>query len=234
VSVLTYIGEGGNWKVYRMQHSDSSRFVIIRQPISFPEWKIQSYIKNYQIIKEKTSLVTLEEVIEVNICGRSSIQSEDLNHLKDRIYVSHNSLISNKQKEGREALKELFNNTLSYEKESPEAEKFRHENRIDEITNFKQFIDDVTMQLRYASNENVLIGFDSYFIGSERNLRKTSIDYKIADLDDIHDDHDFNQNELYEKNLSGFFVAIYGFITCFVEEDSQEEYLNILKRFVPF
>lgn len=79
---------------------------------------------------------------------------------------------------------------------------------------------------QYASQQDVLIEFDSYFFGTQKLSEISTIDYKIVDLDNIYTATGKKSNELYDENVLAFERAICGFIRYFVNQEDQPAYLK--------
>lgn len=84
--------------------------------------------------------------------------------------------------------------------------------------------------MKLATQNNILIEFDSYFFGTQKQKLISEIDYKIVDLDHIFTNTGRNQAELYELNISEFSRALKGFIKYFVTENSQKKYYDYLEN----
>lgn len=214
----------GNWEIYRAVDNETNEAYIVRFPKRSYGTAIDDYINNYQLIK-KLGLPTLNTVERIDCKGKTGIITEDLNYLKDTIYVSHNSVYS-KSRKVLDALNPSANE--SHEKIRPEYEEFRYTNRLEKITNFEEFVSNIKKDLLVAATQGVLIDFDSYFFGSQKLAKASAIDYKLVDLDNILVDEEKNAAVLYENNLSEFDRAIRGFINHFVEDTMQFLYLEYL------
>jgi len=217
----------GNWEIYRMIDKETSKAYIIRFPkMNFGETKIDSYINNFETIN-KIGLSTLRIVEEFTFEGKKGIRTEDLNYLKDYIYVTYNSLYSDEQK-----MIDSLNTYIKTDKnkKSPEYEEFRYRNKLKEITNFEEFIKAVKSDLLLATGKDILIDFDSYFFGTQRDSGTSYIDYKIVDLDHIYTNTGKTRQELLSDNISEFKRAIKGFIKYFVIIDSQSIYEQYLDK----
>ena len=81
-----------------------------------------------------------------------------------------------------------------------------------------------------ATQKNVLIEFDSYFFGTQKIGSKSSIDYKLIDLDHIFTNTDDDYQALLRLNFSEFHRAIHGFVKHFVTETNQTEYYQLLEQ----
>jgi len=225
---FTLIGEGGNWRIYRTPLSNSPS--IIRIP-KMKVGNIQSYITNHEMVRSvgMNTLIKVEQVITEKYSG---IQSEDLNFQKDRIYVTPNSLYTDSHIEKHQLVRELLNSP-NITPSSPEAELFRYKNKIHKILNFNSFTTDIIKQLKHAANKKILIEFDSYFFGTERNQTETKIDYIIADLDNIYHLGKHSVNSIHKLNLSHFFNSLNLFIKYFVVTSSQLEYHEYIRLMQP-
>lgn len=218
---MELIGEGGVWKIYKIENTNN----ILRIPKGFTENSINKFIENYRHIK-KIGLPTLENVERYEVEGKVGVMCNNVNYSDERIYVTHNSLYSDSQK----LLHMLSKNILrgKEERESSIAEDFRYKNKIDEITNFEEFVTKVKSDLKQATKHATLIEFDSYFFGTLKQSSITEIDYMIVDLDHIFTNKDINEDELFDLNLSEFSRAIKGFIKYFVTENNQGKYMRYL------
>lgn len=218
----------GNWEIYRIIGSETSEAFIVRLPkINFSDTKTKSYIINYQIIKN-IGLPTLKTVEEFESKNRIGIKTEDLNYQQDWIYVTYNSLYSDSKK----MVNMLSQNFIKIDenKKSPEYEEFRYRNKLKEITNFKEFMKGIITDLSLATERDVLIEFDSYFFGTQRDSDTSSIDYKIVDLDNIYTNTGKTRKELLADNFSEFKRAIKGFVKYFVILENQPTYEQYLDK----
>ncbi|PIF69452.1 hypothetical protein [Flavobacterium sp. 2] len=218
---MELIGQGGVWKVYKLRNQNN----VFRIPKGFAESSINTFIKNHEIIN-KLGLPTLQKVEESEINGMKGIICEDINNSEEKIYVTYNSLYSDSQKNLHSLSKDIIKN--KEERQSSLAEDFRYKNKIVEIIDFENFIIDVKIDLKNATNRDVLIDFDSYFFGTQKQKIATTIDYKIIDLDHIYTNTKKKKDELYDLNLSEFSRALNGFIRYFVTETSQSKYMDYL------
>ncbi|KAA5821971.1 hypothetical protein FPF71_15815 [Algibacter amylolyticus] len=227
---MEHIGQGGNWDIYRFENTLKTKHFVFRIPKFNSESKIENYLYNYSLIK-KLKLPTLNTAIKYSKNRENGIKTEDLNYLNDWIYVSHNSLYSDSLKQ----IHQLSNSILKNEnqkknRKSPEIEEYRYRNRLSEILNFNLFLEDCIQDLIRTTENDILIEYDSYFFGSSRNEKKSDIDYKIVDLDNIFDKTEKKSDELFELNLSEFTRAITGFVNYFIDKNEQDKYLNLIEK----
>jgi len=227
---LEHIGQGGNWDIYRLENTLKTKHFVFRIPKCNSESKIENYLYNYSLIK-RLNLPTLNIVIKYSKNRENGIKTEDLNYLNDWIYVSHNSLYSDSQKQ----IHQLSNSILKDEKQkksrkSPEIEGYRYRNRLSEILNFNLFLEDCVKDLIRTTENDILIEYDSYFFGTSRNEKQSDIDYKIVDLDNIFDKTEKKYDELFELNLAEFTRAITGFVNYFIDKNEQDKYLSLIEK----
>lgn len=211
----------GNWEIYRIIDKGTSEAYIVRFPIM--NFGINSYLNNYRTVKN-TGLPTLNLVEKFQFGRKIGIRTEDLNYMQDKIYVTHNSLYSDSRKIVAMLSQHIIKIDLN--KKSPEYEEFRYRNKLAVITNFEEFVFKTKKDLMHASQQDVLIEFDSYFFGTQKLSEISSIDYKIVDLDNIYTATGKKSNELYDENVLEFERAICGFIRYFVNEEDQPTYLK--------
>ncbi len=215
----------GNWDIYRFKDHGSSNYFILRIPKNRSSCTIDSYVKTHSLIKS-LNIPTLKVVEKYEHNGKKGVKTEDINCQKDKIYVSYNSLYSDSEM----LMHELRKSTLGIEevKVSSEYEEFRYRNRIDEISNFDDFIYKTEQDLGFVSQKKIVIDFDSYFFGTERNSKESLIDYKIIDLDLIRMERNSTIQWVLDQNISEFRRAIEGFIRYFISEAKQSKYLEKL------
>ncbi|WP_300659790.1 hypothetical protein [Fluviicola sp.] len=175
----------------------------------------------------KTLNIPTLKIVERYECdGQKGVKTEDVNYQKDKIYVSHNSLYSDSK-----ALVDKLSRRFFETKEprvSSEYEEFRYRNRVDEITNFDDFLHQIGKDLEFVSQQKVVIDFDAYFFGTERDSKDSAIDYKIIDFDLIRQVKNYSVQEIYKENSLEFRRAIEGFIRYFITEANQSTYLEKL------
>lgn len=218
----------GNWEIYRIISNETSDAFIVRLPkMNLSGTKTNSYIGNYQIIKN-IGLPTLKNVEEFEFENRKGIKTEDLNYRKECIYVTHNSLYSDSKKMIDMLSQDFIK--IDEHKKSPEYEEFRYRNKLKEITNFEEFIKAVKNDLSLVTERDVLIEFDSYFFGTQRDSDISCIDYKIVDLDNIYTNTGKTRKELLVDNISEFKRAIKGFVKYFVILENQPTYEQYLDK----
>lgn len=211
-----------------MINNKTSEAFIVRLPkMNISGTKTNSYISNYQIIKN-IDLPTLKTVEEFEFENRKGIKTEDLNYQKECIYVTHNSLYSDSKKM-IDMLSQDFVK-IDENKKSPEYEEFRYRNKLKEITNFEEFIKAVKNDLLLATERDVLIEFDSYFFGTRTDSDISCIDYKIVDLDNIYTNTGKTRKKLLADNISEFKRAIKGFVKYFVNLQNQPKYEQYLDK----
>lgn len=209
-----------------IEEKTSAAFIIRFPKMNLGETKINSYINNYKIIHD-LGLPTLDIVEKVTCyCGKSGIKTEDLNYLKDTIYVTYNSVYSDSRKEVDKLSQDFIE--VNLDKKISEYEESRYSNKLKEITNFYEFIKNTKEELKVASKKSVHIDFDSYFFGTSNKSKFSEIDYKIVDLDNILVDKDRSFNEIHDYNICEFHNAIEGFIKYFVESKNQSRYYKFL------
>lgn len=224
---MKLIGQGENWKVYKL-HKDSTEHLVFRIPINGSDLMINKYISNYIILKGlSVSILNLVECTEID--GTKGVLTEDLNSSDDKIYVTHNSLYSDLQKE-IDSLNPYISETKK-SKKSPEAEEFRYRNKLNKIIGFKIFLDEVKIDLEIFTKNNILVEFDTYFFGTQKMSSISTIDYMLVDLDHIFIHDKEKKDNLFNLNLSEFIRAITGFIKYFVSENKRAEYFSCLFDF---
>lgn len=76
-----------NWKIYRTIDPETAKAFIIRFPKLNLGNRIDSYIDTHLFI-DSLGLPTLKLVEKVEFNGKPAIRTEDLNYLKDEIYIS--------------------------------------------------------------------------------------------------------------------------------------------------
>jgi hypothetical protein len=208
------IGQGGNWKIYRVD--EGLRTIIIRVPKSYSNKKVDSYLENYYAIK-KTGLPTLNRLDKHIYKEREIIITEDLNSDQEYIYVTPNSLISDSQKKIHEISQSILGNDRELNG-SPEAEAYRYRNKLQEIVNFEAFFGKVKDDLRQVAKHRILVDFDAYFFGTRKKSTYSEISYKIADLDNIYTNLSSNTSQLYKFNLLEFKRSILQFTRYFIAD----------------
>ena len=220
---MQLLGQGGVWKIYRIDNEKS----VFRIPKGFAEISIQTFIKNYKFINS-IGIPTLERVEKFELNGKIGIKCDNVNFPAERVYVTYNSLYSDSHK-----YLDLLSTEITGNKKKREvclAEEFRYRNKIVQITNFKEFILDVKSDIKLATKRDVLIEFDSYFFGTQRQNSVSSIDYKIVDLDHIFTKTCKNEVDLYGTNFSEFKRAISGFLKYFVTDENRNKYIDELEE----
>lgn len=222
-----FIGQGANWEIYRI--NEQSNTVIIRAPKFDLGTKITDYLNNFNIVKS-TGLPVLSRVERSYYDNVEVVLTEDLNNNQDRIYVSPNSVITDAQKQVNEIRRLQFDHIENIG-DSPDAEKYRLENKLDQITDFDLFLDAAKNDMWKASQLDVFIAYDCYFFGSERHTAHSDIDYKIVDLDDVVTKTKRTTQQLYEINIIEFKQAAAHFIDCFVNDGQQKNaYLEAVQN----
>lgn len=208
------IGCGGVSKVYEcIIDTISSEVVILKVGCD-----VKKNSKNFQLVKS-LGLPTLKFVKEGQLDGKLVLITEHLNNNSEIIYVTPNSVITDKMRH----LEEIDNIINSIRKTRCEsiAEQFRYQNKLTEITNFSEFVSAVSSDLKHASKSKIVIEFDSYFIGSLKNKSITDIDYKIADFDHIFSCEDKTVRECLDLNVSEFKKFMEMFLNYFTIENER-------------
>lgn len=222
-----FIGQGANWEIYRI--NEQSNTVIIRVPKFNFGNKINDYLNNYNIVKS-TGLPALSRVERTYYDNVEVVLTEDLNNNQNRIYVSPNSVITDTQKQLNEIQRLQFDHIKDIG-DSPDAEKYRLEHKLDQITDFDLFLDTAKNDIWKASQLDVFVAYDCYFFGSEMHAVHSAIDYKIVDFDDIETNTKRKTNKLYEINITEFKQAATHFIDCFVNDGQQKNaYLEAVQN----
>ncbi len=212
---MELIGQGGLWRIYKIKNQNS----VFRIPIGSSKTLIDNFIKNLGI-------PTLKKVKEFEIEGHTGILCDNVNCSDEIVYVTYNSLYSDSQKLLHSLDKHILVN--KEERVSSLAEDFRYKNKIEELTNFEDFINNVKSDLKLATKQGILIEFDSYFFGTQKKSTITNIGYKIVDLDHIFINTSKQEAELFTLNLAEFLRAINGFLQYFVAEKNRSKYLEYL------
>ncbi len=213
------IGGGGNSKVYECYLEDdyAGQKVILKIGAN-----IDTNISNYEVIKS-LGIPTLDFVESANYCSQTVLVTNHLN-TESLIFVTPNSVITSSQR-----VLAQYDSFAKTEIVEPFAENFRSDNKLTSILNLDKFIDDVLKDIEHASNSNIVIEYDSYFIGSEKLSDESDICYKIADLDNIFKCQDKSKEECFEINKSEFQRMLQGFIEHFVIEGvNKDEYKKAL------
>lgn len=213
-----FIGEGANWEIYRINEKLDT--IIIRVPKFDLGNKINNYLNNYNIVKS-TALPTLSRVERSYYNNVEIVITEDLNNQLERIYVSPNSVISDVQKQLNQIQQLQFDYIKDF-RDSPDAEKYRQEHKLDQIIDFDLFLNAAKDDIWKASILDVYIAYDCYFFGTEMHTLHSTLDYKIVDFDDIITNTKRKTNKLYTINLIEFKQAITHFAECFVNEGEQK------------
>jgi len=221
---MVTIGQGANWQVRRL--GDNKH--VFRVPLYPSEIRINEFIKNHKQVKA-LGLPTLEKVKRYENNGDKGLICEDLNISGDRIYVSPNSLYSDADQEFDE-IREVTEGKSMGNKQLSEAEQFRYEHKLDEITNIEEFIKAVKVDLDFVTGKNVGIYFDAYFFGTLKYSSRSTIDYILGDLDDIRKFTRVDRNELLAENRLQFQNIFSKFLEHFVNPGKRGEYLDILNR----
>jgi hypothetical protein len=219
---IKYIGAGGNSKVFKCILKDDKygRPVVLKYSNN-----TRANLNNYKIIKS-LKLPTLKFLDERRYLGMSVLITEDLTSESEIIYVTPNSLISETEK-----LINSLNPHLTEKeknKESPEAENYRYQNKLSKITNFSKFINSVIADLKLVSTAKIVIEFDSYFIGSNKKESISDIHYIIADFDNIYSCPDWAFDRLFETNKKEFLRLMTSFIDLFVVESCEKNNYDII------
>lgn len=220
---MQLVGQGGVWKIYKI---DNQKFVF-RIPLGFSETSIGTFIKNHRLIKS-IGIPTLQKVEKFELDGNVGIICDNVNFSDEKVYVTYNSLYSDSHKYLNSLTADITGNKK--ERDVCEAEEFRYRNKILQITNFKEFILKVKSDIRLATKRDILIEFDSYFFGTQRQNSISSIDYKIVDLDHIFTKTCKSEADLYDSNFAEFKRAINGFLEYFVSDNNRNMYINELEE----
>jgi hypothetical protein len=224
---MEIIGQGGVWKVYG---SDDQKHVF-RVPLGSSDFCIKEFIKHHKLVKS-LGLPTLQKVEKHEINGEVGLICEDLNISSERTYVTHNSLYSDSAKD-RDDILEVLAGRKKENRPLSIAEQFRHQNKLDEIFNFEDFIKSIKVNLEFVTGKNVVVDYDSYFFGTLKDATQSSINYIIADLDHIRTFTDESREAILKENFSEFNRAMDGFLRHFVTSGKRNEYLRILNDLIP-
>lgn len=225
------IGEGGNWKVYRCILRNNST-IIIKEPKHFDKISIDKNIKNYYLLKNHNiQTVTFLEKHEWK--GKQVLVTEDLKK-STYSFVSPNSVTTDSVKALEEFNKKinLLNHSFSQgSRVDSIEEQYFYKNKIKEIMNLGNLLNRVRQDIIKASESRISIYCDSYFFSINLNQSSSSIDYRIADWDNIEQYKDISFQEVYEANMKDFIDAIYTFVKLFVTEgENKVNYLSLISN----
>ncbi len=214
------IGGGGNSKVYECQ---SDKFPVNHKIILKIGGNIEGNIRNFELIKS-LGLPSLDFLERWRFNGQVILVTNHLNleNVSSIIFVTPNSVITDIERQ-------LTAMKLSTKKDRIEsiAENFRYDNKLSAILNFDDFISNTLEDIENVSNNNIVIEYDSYFIGSKKMQLESEINYRIADLDNIFNCQDKTKEECLEINKIEFFSMLKEFITHFVSEGNNKEKYQI-------
>jgi len=209
------IGGGGNSKVYEcfLEDNYGEQMVILKIGAN-----VEKNISNYGIIKS-LGIPTLDFVESGKIYGKPALVTNHLNlESEPLIFVTPNSVIT-----GEQRILSALNSNNNSKRVEPIAENFRYNNKLTSILNLNDFIKQVLIGIKKASDSNIVIEFDSYFIGSKKLSEESEICYKIADLDNIYECQDKTKKECLEINKCEFFRMLNGFVRFFVKEGQNKK-----------
>lgn len=219
ITNLELIGGGGNWKVYQgnlLNESDSS--VIIKTNDKINEYQINVNIKNYELTKS-LNLPTLKFFKKARLDEKIVILAENLNNISSIIYVSPNSVKTNKNKQ-----LEQITGKISIESK---AEQKLYKDKISDISNLFDFIQEIKLKLLQISRLKVIVEYDCYFIGISNENR---LDYKIADFDTIFKCKDKTVEECYQINLDELKSVLTLFVEYFLIRSEQDKLILIVNE----
>ncbi|MEA4975766.1 MAG: hypothetical protein VB046_08535 [Paludibacter sp.] len=242
-----FIGSGAHWNVERIYFNENGilKTVIHKKAKSLNRLDIDDNLAKYDLIA-RNELPTLSMFLFHNSEVSDFIIAEDLNPPQsDGLYVSPNTVRNassyaslivdylNPNKELSIEKLEKFNlikylkdpkklSNLNDEKILDGAEKEIYTNKIETISNLKEFWANSMNDMINASKNRIEIFSDAFFF----RVRKSNneVEYKIADFDNIqsHHDSEMSMEDLINLNMSHFETSFGEFIEFFVVHQKQE------------
>ena len=218
---IRLIGEGGNSRIYLLEREYAGRpSAVIKVPKAFVDRSVTRAIENYALLRQHgiKSMAFLEECM---FDGQRALITENLHHV-DYTHLDANAHL---QSEADKFLRLIDKDHAAHHNEKePEEERWFADNKFERITNLEEILKEQLAFLRSVSEVHVYLAYDSYYFKVMRD-KVTSLDYMIADLDDIQI---CDEPDLYELNKDGFVSAVKQFIQRYVSEEVAEEYYNVV------
>ena len=193
---------------------------MIKVPKAFVDRSVTRAMGNYELLRHH-GIKTLAFLEECTFDGQRALITENL-HQVDYTHLDANAHL---QTDVDTLLRLIDKNyvTRHHEKE-PEEERRFAVNKFERITNLEEFVKDLLAFLRSVSDAHIYLAYDCYYFKVKKG-KVTSLDYVIADLDDIQI---YEETDLYELNKGGFVSAVKQFIQRYVSEEVAEEYFDVV------
>lgn len=218
---IRLIGEGGNSRIYLLEREYAGRpSAVIKVPKAFVDRSVAKAMENYDLLRQH-GIKTMAFLEECTFDGQRALITENLHHVD----YSHLDANAHLQSEADKILRRIDKDhlTRNNEKEA-EEERWFADNKIERITNLVEFVKDQLAFLQSVTEAHVYIAYDCYYFKVMRD-KVTSLDYMVADLDDIQI---CDEPDLYELNKDGFVSAVKQFIQRYVSEEVAEEYYDVV------
>lgn len=254
-----FIGNGGHWNVKRITFTVEGvkKSIIHKEPIKNGNTK--KNIDNYKLILSSNLPTLSKYFDKIHnglkIIEAEDLNPEKC----DGLYVSPNTVrtskncsneiinylkSNNKTKTINTECKEFdFENIFSQAENIPDdiinalrekkilygAEKDVYENKIKNISNFRDFLIQSKKDMKIASDNRVELYSDAFFFKVTDS--SSTISYKIADFDCINSykDDEIDLDVLFNGNKYYFETSLNEYLKFFVEESHKKQYINLIK-----
>lgn len=216
---LDYIGEGGNWTVYKCDYIYKSKVTIVVKVPKNSD-KIRKNIFNFKLIKN-IGLPTVDFLEKGIVDGRYVLITEYFNHDNVRYFISPNSVVTKKEL--------YFNALIGVDLKKSLNEDYFYNNRKSSIINLHDFINKVKKDLMIVSQNKIVLPWDCYFFSIPYLENDVELDYIIADWDNVEQSNIENTDVLLKENLNNFKESIIKFIEHFIiDDDIQKTYIDLI------
>ncbi|WP_426095155.1 hypothetical protein [Flavobacterium sp. DSR2-3-3] len=208
-SIGEEIGGGANSKIFEAELVGSNTKIVLKEFYMSNDYRINGTVEKFEKIRSK-HFPKLNFLQKLTFQNKNYLATEHINLKDDFIYVCSNSIHNSR------------NTSIC------KAESQRRENKLDEILDFENFLNEVLRDLKRITFDNISLYFDCYFFGTYLRSEST-ISYKIVDLDNI-EFWDKYESDNFINNKSNFKDAIIGFVNCFVNDKYINKHLKIIEK----